>query len=268
VSTSCQTAAHACAVGPATPRKPRLREEDTLGKRDVSITGCPSPRAHQAALVIAGECASRWRGIEKLAAKNGNTSVIRCAGPAEELRAICQRLGPSVLIADLDCVQSLLTGQEAPPSSGALATRILAETPSADERLQEALLLKGCWGTVHPTAPARLVWRAVQSVIAGQYWVSRATLTQMVRRYLLAHTLGLTGREIEILQLVANGHRNHEIAQQLFISVETVRWHLRSLYNKLGVHDRLSAAMFVAGLAEAMAPASGLRDRLAATGSD
>jgi len=235
---------------------------------EVDIAGWPTHRPQQVTLVIAGDCASRWRGIEKLAARDGSTSVIRCAGPAEELRAICQRLGPSVLIADLHCVQALFQGQDATPSTGALATRILAETPSADGSLQEALLLKGCWGTVQPTAPVRLVWRAVQSVIAGQYWVSRATLTQLVRRYLLAQTLGLTGREIEILQLVAKGYRNHEIAQQLFISVETVRWHLRSLYNKLGVHDRLSAAVFVSGLADAAVPAGGPRRRLAATGSD
>jgi len=54
----------------------------------------------------------------------------------------------------------------------------------------------------------------------------------------------LTRREKEILRLVGQGYKNQEIAEQLFISRETVRWHLRSLYPKIGVQDRLSAAFY------------------------
>jgi LuxR family maltose regulon positive regulatory protein len=54
-----------------------------------------------------------------------------------------------------------------------------------------------------------------------------------------------TRREIEILRRLAAGEDNRQIAESLFISRETVRWHLRSAYAKLGVHNRNAAASLV-----------------------
>jgi DNA-binding NarL/FixJ family response regulator len=51
----------------------------------------------------------------------------------------------------------------------------------------------------------------------------------------------LTPRELEILQRVANGERNKEIAGGLHISQETVEVHLRNIFSKFGVNDRVSA---------------------------
>lgn len=51
----------------------------------------------------------------------------------------------------------------------------------------------------------------------------------------------LTPREIEVLRLVARGRSNHQIAQSLWVSQDTVRFHLRNAYRKLGVHSRRAA---------------------------
>jgi DNA-binding CsgD family transcriptional regulator len=56
---------------------------------------------------------------------------------------------------------------------------------------------------------------------------------------------GLTRREREILNLVAEGKTNVEIAEQLWVSPATVRKHLENVYAKLGVHTRTAAAAFV-----------------------
>ena len=56
------------------------------------------------------------------------------------------------------------------------------------------------------------------------------------------HPYGLTGREVEVLRLVARGMTNAEIGEELFISPRTVAQHLRSVYNKLGVNSRAAAA--------------------------
>src|SRR5208337_3775104 len=52
---------------------------------------------------------------------------------------------------------------------------------------------------------------------------------------------GLTDREIDILDKLAMGFSSNELADQLFISVHTVRYHLRNIYSKLGAHSRVQA---------------------------
>jgi len=54
-----------------------------------------------------------------------------------------------------------------------------------------------------------------------------------------------TPREQEILECISNGETNRSIAARLFITRDTVRWHLRCLYTKLGVHNRKAVAAFV-----------------------
>jgi DNA-binding NarL/FixJ family response regulator len=54
----------------------------------------------------------------------------------------------------------------------------------------------------------------------------------------------LTAREMEVLRLVAQGRSNAEIAEQLVISLLTVKAHMRSLYNKLGISSRSAATRY------------------------
>jgi DNA-binding NarL/FixJ family response regulator len=61
-----------------------------------------------------------------------------------------------------------------------------------------------------------------------------------------ARQAGLTGREVEVLRLLALGLGNSEIADRLVLSPRTVHAHLRSIYDKLGVNSRTAAAHAVA----------------------
>jgi DNA-binding NarL/FixJ family response regulator len=61
-------------------------------------------------------------------------------------------------------------------------------------------------------------------------------------------SLGLTTREVEVLQLVADGLSNAEIADRLVLSQRTVHAHLRSIFDKLGVNTRTAAAHAIATL--------------------
>jgi DNA-binding NarL/FixJ family response regulator len=60
-----------------------------------------------------------------------------------------------------------------------------------------------------------------------------------------AFPAGLTGREVEVLRLVASGLTNSQIAQQLVISTRTVNAHMRSIYNKLEISSRTAATRYV-----------------------
>mgnify|MGYP002784336137 CR=1 FL=1 len=60
----------------------------------------------------------------------------------------------------------------------------------------------------------------------------------------LQRSIKLSEREFEVLQLIVEGHSNPEIATRLYLSPNTVKTHVRKILNKLGVNDRLQAAVF------------------------
>jgi DNA-binding NarL/FixJ family response regulator len=70
---------------------------------------------------------------------------------------------------------------------------------------------------------------------------ARQTAQAMASAQLVPYPAGLTEREVEVLGLVAKGLTNQEIADQLVVSPRTVHAHLRSIYDKLGVHSRTAA---------------------------
>lgn len=107
------------------------------------------------------------------------------------------------------------------------------------------LLNRGCAGLLDESAPAEDVRRAIHAVSRGELWFSRQVLSAVIRSRQISTMTekGLTSREREILRLIGQGYNNQEIASALFISRETVRWHMRSLYSKLGMHDRKRATV-------------------------
>jgi DNA-binding NarL/FixJ family response regulator len=116
---------------------------------------------------------------------------------------------------------------------------VLAIADSIDDKACENLLRMGCVGSLRRReAPATLI-RALKAVIAGELWFPRATLSRVLRGFLAAQDPNrLTSREMEILGLVGGDLNNQQIADKLFISRETVRWHIKGLNAKLGIRTR------------------------------
>src|SRR5262249_14041410 len=129
-------------------------------------------------------------------------------------------------------------------------SRIILLTSIRDtETLHRAMEL-GAMGFVHwERAPAELV-KAIEKVHAGEVWLDRALTARIITRWsrftenknISANNKmisSLTAREREVGALVAEGLRNKEIANRLFISETTVRHHLTSIFSKLGISNRL-----------------------------
>jgi DNA-binding NarL/FixJ family response regulator len=116
---------------------------------------------------------------------------------------------------------------------------VLAIADSIDDKACENLLRMGCVGSLRRRqAPATLL-RALKAVIAGELWFPRTTLSRVLRGFLAAQDPNrLTSREMEILGLVGGDLNNQQIADKLFISRETVRWHIKGLNAKLGIRTR------------------------------
>ena len=112
----------------------------------------------------------------------------------------------------------------------------------------------GAWGYVTKSSDPEEIERAVHEVLADRFYVAPAvagaalavTVCPSESPAPVGEAEALTPREIEILHLVAAGLGNQQIARHLGVAVTTVRTHLSSLYEKLGLRSRVELALFAA----------------------
>jgi len=108
----------------------------------------------------------------------------------------------------------------------------------------------GAAGVILKSAPAELFVKCVRKVMENEIWLPKREVAQMARAF--ESTPGrmprpaetLTSREKVIISYIVEGWRNREIAEHLSISEQTVKNHLRAIYDKIGVSDRLELALY------------------------
>lgn len=123
-------------------------------------------------------------------------------------------------------------------------TKVVMLTASHDESVMAAALEAGCSGFVTKSEPLEVVLAAVRGAAIGESIISPALLGRLLPR-LAARPRGrnpeLTYREQQVLEVMARGGSNQEIADELVISRDTVRNHVASILSKLGVNSKLQA---------------------------
>ncbi|MBZ5676590.1 MAG: response regulator transcription factor [Acidobacteriia bacterium] len=205
-------------------------------------------------VVAIAETIQSTPGLASLLQTDTSIPLVSCSANGE-LAAICKQLNPCVLIAEIALINTLnfpvLTGTDTFEGS----IKLLAVVDQDDPEQSKKLLRMGFSGAIHRTAPPTVYRRALCALAGGELWASRGTMAALVRELLLVdQPRRLTVREKQILELIANGHHNRQIADLLFISHETVRWHVRTMYKKLGVRDR-DHAIVIARAAKDFTPA-------------
>lgn len=120
-------------------------------------------------------------------------------------------------------------------------TRVALYTGSADGELVSEALAAGAAGVILKQAPLSEVARAVRAVAAGGVHVDAALAAELEQAADAGPRAALTGREREVLALVAKGLTNDRIADQLRISAETVQTHVRNVMAKLHASTRTEA---------------------------
>jgi DNA-binding NarL/FixJ family response regulator len=186
-----------------------------------------------------------WMELKVALQGQPNYRVVRCEADSDPL-ALCRRLAPAILVIDAEDAKSL------PEKHLRIflrpgAAHVLVFADPDDARSAEALLRMGCSGVIsRQSSPENLV-KAVDSIFAGELWFPRRVISAMLRYTLLETSKQLTRREVEILRLLSSDIKNQQIADSLFISRETVRWHLRSIYTKIGVKNRDEAIRYARG---------------------
>jgi DNA-binding NarL/FixJ family response regulator len=145
----------------------------------------------------------------------------------------------SVLVVDLKSLSESERSRLRKQIAQFTTVLVLAISDILDDQECESLLRMGCVGSLQRQEVAVHLNRALKAIVGGELWFPRATLSRVLRGFLVAQDPDrLTSREREILALVGCDLNNQQIGDKLFISRETVRWHIKSLHAKLGIRTR------------------------------
>lgn len=165
--------------------------------------------------------------------------VVARAGTGREALDILASTQVDVVVSDIQMPQ--MDGVELTAELGKIGgPPVLILTTFDTENLIVAAMNAGAQGYLLKDAPPEELARAVRAVNEGRPVMSDQVTVALTRRLTQPRT-SLSARELEILEAVATGHTNKEIAQELFISQATVKTHLVHIFDKLGVDNRTSA---------------------------
>jgi two-component system nitrate/nitrite response regulator NarL len=208
-------------------------------------------------IVIADDHPIFRDGLRRLLEAEPDLKVLGEASDGAEAVKLARQLKPDILLLDLAMPKH--PGLEAlrelsVAAAGSNPVRVILLTAAAEKgQIVEALQL-GARGVVLKDSATQLLLKAIHTVMAGEYWVGRESVSNLVQylRTLMQSSsdearqrkFGLTPRELEIVSAVVAGYSNKEIAEYFKISEDTVKHHLSNVFDKLGVSTRLELALF------------------------
>jgi len=139
---------------------------------------------------------------------------------------------------------------------------VIVLTASDDKNEFVQAMKLGTSGIVLKQTATELLIKSIRKVHAGEIWLDSHTTAAVIRQFVAndeapmaaapvqancsprARRSPLSQREREIVALVAQGFKNKEMAEKMFISEQTVKNHLHNIFDKLGVSDRLELALY------------------------
>jgi DNA-binding NarL/FixJ family response regulator len=195
-------------------------------------------------------------GLKKLLQLEEDFEVVGEAGDGREVLEKVQELDPDVLLLDLrmpnlDGLAALQALQQSNKR-----TRVIVLTASEDKNEFVQAMKLGCSGIVLKQTAPDLIVKSIRKVNSGEIWLDSNTTAAVMRQFSTGLDNGsgggpkgrerspLSAREREIVALVAQGYKNKEMAEKMFISEQTVKNHLHNIFDKLGVSDRLELALY------------------------
>jgi DNA-binding NarL/FixJ family response regulator len=178
-------------------------------------------------------------------------SVVGEAGDGAEALEVARRVAPDVVLLDLS--MPVHPGIDFISALSAIgAVRVLVLTAAIDRARTIEVLQRGARGVVLKECGPAHLFKAIRAVVGGEMWVGRESVADLVAFLRSAmppapdprERFRLTPRELEIVRQVAAGGTNRDIASVLGISEDTVKQHLRNVFDKLGVSNRLELGLF------------------------
>lgn len=192
-------------------------------------------------------------GLQTLLAEEPDFEVVGTAGDGAVAVGLAQETKPDVIVMDLvmpglDGIEATRRIHEQNPEARVLVLTTFAD----DQRVREAIQAGATGYLLKDVLKADLL-RALRDAAAG-----RPSLHPEVQQHLMREVAGktasaqeqplphlsLTGRETDILRLIARGRSNKEIAAALHLTEGTVKGYVSTIFDKLGVEDRTQAALY------------------------
>lgn len=194
-------------------------------------------------LVVADDHPIVRAGLVALFSLEDDFEIVAEAGTPDAAVAAAERENPDVVLMDLQFgANESTTGADATRRIRALDAPpyvlILTNYDSDSDIL--GAVEAGASGYLLKDAPPHELTAAVRAAAAGESALAPVIATRLLNR-LRAPRVSLSTREIDVLQLVAAGRSNSEVAASLFISETTVKSHLAHIFTKLGVASRTAA---------------------------
>ena len=190
-------------------------------------------------IVLADDHALLLEGLRALITADPDLRVVATATDGERLLDAVRRFRPDVAVVDLKmpymdgptCIRKI--------RAEGYAVRVVVLSALSDALSMREAIEAGADGFVLKTDPPQATLTAIRQVASGQM-----VFPQGARRWLTRapEAEALSQRETAVLELLAEGRTNADIAKALRMSQNTVKFHLRNLYSKLGVANRTEAA--------------------------
>ena len=222
-----------------------------------STPGGGTPTKSKIRIVVADDHPIFRDGLCRLLALEEDFEVVAQAQDGRQVLDVLQQHEPDILLLDLKMpgLSGLAILQKM--QDGHTATKVIVLTASEDKSEFVQAMKLGTAGIVLKQSSTDLLLKSIRKVHAGEIWLDSHTTAAVMRQFAAAedHIAGpgngrsrdrspLSQREREIVALVAQGFKNREMAEKMFISEQTVKNHLHNIFDKLGVSDRLELALY------------------------
>ena len=197
-------------------------------------------------ILLAEDHAIVRQGLIALLKLDVSFQLVGEAKTGREAVALAQSLRPDVIL--MDIAMPVLNGLEATRQIRAAnpAAKVIVLSAHSDEVYVEKMIEAGVAGFLEKQSSAEILTKAIHEVAKGRSFFSPAIARRLQSNpskprdrdgLLKANATRLTSRETEVLQLVAEGSANKQVAAELGISIKTVEKHRQHLMDKLNIHD-------------------------------
>jgi DNA-binding NarL/FixJ family response regulator len=193
-------------------------------------------------------------GFRKLLAAEDDLEVVGEAQTGRQAVALARKLRPAVVV--MDIAMPLLNGLEATRQirKAVPGTKVLILSAHSDDAYVEQAIAFGAVGFLLKQTSSHDLSKAIREVQNGNRFFSPAIAKRLHDqkspaggRPLRKRVARLTSRELEVLQLIAEGEPNKQVAAELGISIKTVEKHRQSMMQKLNIHDVAGLTRYAIG---------------------